>query len=297
GLTSLLERLIGEANVLTFDAAPDVGRVKADPTQLEQIVVNLDVNARDALAKREGGRIDVRLRAVDLGDAHLARHPEARRGPHVLLEVEDEGTGIAPEVLGRIFEPFFTTKPVGEGTGLGLSTAYGNVRQHGGHMTIESVVGRGTTFRVYLPTTSERASGAAEPERAWIEGKGETVFVVDDDDGVRRSTIRLLESAGYMVYSGRNGSEALAFLDAIPGKIHLVLSDVLMHPIDGVTLAERARALRPSIKVLLMSGHIPDALRTRAAALEHVEILMKPFAPEELLVRVHACVAEGAKGD
>jgi two-component system cell cycle sensor histidine kinase/response regulator CckA len=285
GLATLLERLVSREVTLRIDAAPDLWWVKTDPVQFERVLVNLVVNARDAMPG--GGTIDVSLRNVVLEDAYVSQHPDAHTGGHVLLEVADTGAGMSPEVLAHVFEPFFTTKPVGEGTGLGLATVYGIVAQAGGHVTVESTPGQGTRFRVYLPRTSENLteSMAARPARG-ATGR-ETVLLVEDDDAVRRATTHVLESLGYSVIAAAGGVEALALIDKMPLPIAILVTDVIMQGMDGLELAREVRARRPETRVLLISGYAPpDAANAASAQPDRLPLLPKPFSPAQLAQKI-----------
>jgi len=285
GLAVLLERLVTRAITLRIEAAPDLWRVKADPTQFEQVLVNLVVNARDAMP--EGGRIDLVLRNLELDDDYCKAHPDARPGAHVVLEVSDTGAGMTEEVLAHVFEPFFTTKPAGEGTGLGLATVYGIVAQAGGHVSVESEPGKGARFRVYLPRTSE---GLAEPMSA-RPARGSTgrelVLLAEDDEPVRRATTSVLESLGYSVIAVSTGLEALGYVDKLPTPIAILVTDVVMHGMGGVELAREVRRRRPDTRVLLISGYAPpDAALAASTQPERYPLLSKPFTPTQLAQRI-----------
>jgi PAS domain S-box-containing protein len=285
GLAVLLERLVSKEIRLQIKAAPDLWRVKADPTQFEQVLINLVVNARDAMPG--GGTVDVSLRNVELENAYCAQHPDARPGGHVLLEVADTGAGMSPEVLAHVFEPFFTTKPAGEGTGLGLATVYGIVAQAGGHVTVESQEGKGSRFRVYLPRTTD---GLTEPMLA-RPARGaaglETVLLAEDDDAVRKATSQVLESLGYNVIAAQSGTEALALIDKAPVPLAILVTDVVMQGMDGVQLAREVRARRPDTRVLLISGYAPpEAASAAGAQPDRFPLLAKPFTPTQLAQKI-----------
>ncbi len=279
----LLRRLIGEHLELDIRPAAGLRPVLADAGQLEQVLINLCVNARDAMPS--GGRIGLSTRNADLDARFCAANPWAREGQYACLEVADTGTGIAPEHREHIFEPFFTTKGPGRGTGLGLATVYGIVRQHSGLIQVESEAGRGTVISVYLPVTGQRpeAPSAAAGPRA-PQGEGETVLLAEDDEQVRRLAVEVLTRAGYRVRVARDGEEAEArFLEA-PGEVRLAVLDVVMPKRGGREVAERLRRVRPDLPVLFASGYSPEQLPESLAPGQLV--LNKPYRPEELLARV-----------
>jgi len=277
----MLDRTIGEDIELVTDLAPELGRVHADAIQLEQVLLNLAVNARDAMPL--GGTLEVRSRRVDLVEGMAVGAPDLEPGPFVAISVSDNGAGMRPETLARVFEPFFTTKP--EGTGLGLATAYGVVRQSGGHIAAQSRLGQGTTFTVYLPLVAP--ASAAVPELLAVSSESEeplpaaapvaarTVLVVEDEPLGRRVLAQLLERAGYRVLVAGSGEEALA--EAARGAaLDVLLTDVEMAGIPGTELAERLQAIHPQLHVVFMTGHDAGRLRGRPA-------LLKPFSRDALL--------------
>jgi PAS domain S-box-containing protein len=265
----MLRRLIGEDIVLTKDLQPCLNAVRADPTQVQQVLLNLAVNARDAMP--HGGRLSLATR-----DA----------GKYVLLAVTDTGCGMTEEVKAHLFEPFFTTKRPGEGTGLGLPTVYGIVKQSGGHIEVESQPGAGTTFRVYLPRTNE-APAEEKPEATGPAPRGsETVLLAEDEDGVRALVRQVLRAGGYAVLEAQDGAEALG-LAALPvGPIHLLVTDVVMPGLDGRGLAERLAGRHPGLKVLYLSGYTDDEVVRRGVSQEEVHFLQKPFSPAALVRKV-----------
>lgn len=285
-VTAMLRRLIGEDIELVVALDPRLGRVKADRGQLEQVIVNLAVNARDAMP--HGGRLTVETRNVELDDAFVQAHPGAVAGAHVLLRVRDTGAGMDEETRQRVFEPFFTTKPPDQGTGLGLSTVYGIVTQHGGQITVESEPGRGATFTVYLPRIEARAE-APRADAAWgtLPGGEETVLLVEDEEEVRRLVRDILGSLGYEVLAARDGAEALELIQRFPGPIHLLLTDLVMPGMTGREVADELRAARPGSKVLFMSGYAEEAVGPD-------ELLQKPFAPDLLARKVAAALRPSA---
>ncbi len=278
----LLRRLIGEAITLSTTVEPSLPRVMADPGQVEQVVLNLAVNARDAMP--DGGEIRLGVRAVVL-DAEAARALHgAEPGHWVELAVADTGDGMDAETVAHVFEPFFTTKEVGRGSGLGLSTVYGIVRQSGGAITVQSTPGHGSTFRVYLPRHDGDSAARSQDPAPAVARSGVTVLLVEDEPGVRSMVRRALESHGYSVLEAGHGEEALRVVARHTGRIDLLLSDVVMPGMNGRELAEKLTAVRPDLRVLLMSGYTDDTALRRGI---HTSRLMhKPFTPDTLAVRV-----------
>jgi PAS domain S-box-containing protein len=285
-LDKLLRRTLGEDVALTTRLDPGLWRITADPSQMEQVLVNLAVNARDALPA--GGVLVVETANVnvDADSAVLHAGPEPRPGPYVRLSVSDSGTGMTPETIDRAFEPFFTTKPRGEGSGLGLATVYGVVTDTGGHIGVYSEIGLGTTFRIYLPATQASVTerGERDDDRA-ARGRGETVLVTEDEDAVREMAARILGRNGYEVVSARSGEEALALLADETLRVDLLLTDVVMPGMPGTELAERARVLRPGLRTVFMSGYSEELLGRRIQG-PGLWLLEKPFTADALLVRV-----------
>ena len=286
GMSTMVERLIGEDVKVSVVVSPGLGRVKADRGQLEQVVMNLAVNARDAMPK--GGSLTFELQNVELDDAYTATHAEVEPGPYVLLAISDTGTGMDAETQKRIFEPFFTTKEAGKGTGLGLSTVHGIVHQSGGAIDVYSEPGRGTTFKVYLP----RFAGDAAVPRAVsgihpaLAAGSETVLVVEDEAAIRQLTKLILQKAGYTVLLAESPVAAERIAGSHPGPIHLLLTDVVMPGMRGPELAERLLRLRPDLRVLYMSGYTDDAIAHHGFLDAGTEFLQKPFTPNVLLRKV-----------
>ncbi len=301
GMEPMLRRLIGEDVELVVRAAPALGRVRADPAQIEQVVMNLAVNARDAMPG--GGKL-----AIDTSDARIdertasAVGADARPGEYVALTVTDTGCGMDQATLALIFEPFFTTKGVGKGTGLGLSTVYGIVRQSGGFIAVTSEPDAGSCFKVFLPRVEEPVA-AAESARAPGEPRAdarrgtETVLLVEDDELVRTYVKTALEDCGYSVIAARDGDDALRQADRHSGPIHLLLTDVVMPRMSGQALAERMAAARPATKIMFMSAHTDDAVVLRGAVdpapAGRAPFLQKPFTIEQLAARIRE-VLDGA---
>ena len=289
-LDRMLRRIIGEHVLMETSLDPDLPHVRVDPGQMEQVLVNLMVNAKDAMPGGGHLRISTRREVVAARDGVEGLQP----GEHVILEVRDSGHGMAPEVHARIFEPFFTTKPVGKGTGLGLATVYGIVRQTGGAVTVRSEPGEGATFQVYLPAVE--APSAPQPDTAEPDadtaghGAGRVILVVEDEPVVRQLARRVLEREGYTVLDAANAAAALEMADGFAGRIHLLLSDVVMPGMGGPALARELVGRRPETGVLFMSGYAEDEIVDHGVLLPGVDFLPKPFGPRELAQRVLAAV-------
>ena len=279
-IRAMLARLIGEDVTIVLDLGAALAPVKADRGQVEQIVLNLAVNARDAMPK--GGTLTIETANVELDEHYAKTHPAVKPGPYVVLTVTDTGTGMTPEVQARLFEPFFTTKEPGKGTGLGLATVYGIATQSGGSVTVDSEVGSGTSFRVYFPRadTAELVVAAPPPVargRAGIQ----TVLVVEDADGLRELTKRLLERQGYTVLLAANADEALHLFDEHPS-IDLLLTDVVMPGASGPELVKQLVEQRPTLKVIYMSGYTDEAIVHHGVLDPGIVFLHKPFSSESL---------------
>ncbi len=281
----MLEHLVGERISLELSLAPDLKRIRADATQVEQVIMNLVVNARDAMP--DGGRLTIESANVVLDEGFCAAHADARPGPHVVLSVSDTGCGMDEQTVQRAFEPFFTTKAPGRGTGLGLSTVYGIVKQSDGFVTTYSEPRRGTTFRVYLPSVDVPATVPADhPAVAEAPGGHETILVCEDEESVRTLACRILESRGYTVLAAENGTRALKLSAEHSGPIDLLLTDVVMPDMDGDKLAEALRAKRPDVKVLYVSGYTSNVVAHQGILDEGVNFLEKPFGLRSLLENV-----------
>jgi len=283
----MLRRLIGEDIELSTDLSPSLSRVKADPGQIEQVIVNLAVNARDAMPG--GGRITIATADADLSPAYAAAHPEVRPGPHVLLSVADTGQGMSDETQTHLFEPFFTTKEKGKGTGLGLATVYGIVQQSDGHIRVNSAADRGSTFLIYLPrveTPEADAPGRDRPHLPHPSPGTETVLLAEDEEVVRRLAREVLSGNGYKVIEAGNGREALLVAEAYRGEINLLLTDVVMPKMSGRELTERIRRIRPDLRILYMSGYTDDAILRHGVLENGIPFLQKPFTPEGLSRKV-----------
>ena len=283
-LEKMLRRLIGEDINLRTMLAPELGRVKADPTQLEQVIMNLVVNARDAMPK--GGDLTLSTADVELDEAYVRHHPPVQAGSYVMVAVSDSGVGIPPEVQSHIFEPFFTTKEKGKGTGLGLSTVYGIVRQSNGHVWVYSEVGKGTTFKVYLPRSLESAEKKTAPLPMAVLHGTETVLLVEDAEGLRDVAREFLEDSGYTVLSASNGHEALQLAGQHAEGISVLVTDVIMPGMSGEELAKRLVQAKPSLKVIYASGYTADAISHHGVLAEGAILLEKPYTKERLLRKI-----------
>lgn len=274
--SGLLRRLIGEDIELSTRMGHGVWRVLADRGQIEQVVMNLAVNARDAMPS--GGRLSIAIDTVELDATAAGSMPGVRPGPHVRVVANDTGTGMTPEVATRAFEPFYSTKPKGRGTGLGLSTVYGIVTRANGHAAVASTLGEGTRFTIHLPAFEAVTTQISEEAPLEAQGRGETILLVDDEASVLRATSAILRSAGYRVLEAASPSEALL---AATRDFDMLLSDIVLPGITGRELAKRIREQRPSLPVLFISGYVPEG-----RAQPEPDLLAKPYTPEALLARV-----------
>jgi PAS domain S-box-containing protein len=283
-MARMLRRLVGEDVELTLVPAASLGKVRADRGSIEQLVMNLAVNARDAMP--EGGKLTIETANVVLDETHAREHLGAKPGPAVLLGVSDSGTGMDKATQARIFEPFFTTKEQGKGTGLGLSTVFGIVQQSGGTIWVYSEVGVGSTFKVYLPVAdgAAREASATQPP-ATLRGS-ETILLVEDEEQVRAVARGILSRQGYRLVVAQNAGEALLLCEKHPGAIDLLLSDVVMPQMSGPELARRLGALRPGMKILCMSGYTDDAVIRHGALEAGIAFIQKPFTPDTLTRKV-----------
>ena len=281
----MLRRLIGEDVRLDTVLDPSLGRVQADPGQMEQVIMNLAVNARDAMP--QGGRLTIKTRNADLDEKYAQAHPEILPGRYVMLVVSDTGCGMDKATLAQIFEPFFTTKKPGQGTGLGLATVYGIIKQSGGYIYVDSEPGRGSTFRIFLPQVE-----ATVPRRksqlgiSSSPGGNETLLLVEDETAVRSLIRTNLEMKGYKVLEAAEGEEALRLAQQHSGPIHLLITDVVMPLMSGRELAERLGPLRSQMKVLYLSGYTDDTVVRHGLLQGEVEFLQKPFTPGVLTRKV-----------
>jgi signal transduction histidine kinase len=284
GMIKMVQRIVGEDVELVLVPPLSPGRVKVDPTHVEQVVLNLVVNARDAMPT--GGKLTIETTNVDLDEDHAAKHLRVKPGQYVMLAVSDTGIGMSAEVQARIFEPFYTTKEAGKGTGLGLSTVFGIVQQSEGTIWVYSEPGRGTTFKIYLPRVDaavEEPKSSAGPES--LRGT-ETILLVEDEEQVRAVALTILRANGYRVLSAQHPGEALILCERHPGRIDLLLTDVVMPQMSGPELAKRLLLTRPEMKVLCMSGYTDDSVVRHGVIEDGVAYLQKPITPGLLAAKV-----------
>jgi signal transduction histidine kinase/ActR/RegA family two-component response regulator len=284
-IDQMLRRLLGEDVTLLVSTHRELSKIKVDPGQIEHVIMNLVVNARDAMPN--GGRLTIETHNVILDEAYAREHPEVTPGPHVLLAVSDSGIGMDKKTLGRIFEPFFTTKVKGKGTGLGLSMVFGIVTQSRGSIWVYSEPGKGATFKIYFPASFERGVTHSSSDLLVASTRGsETILLVEDDDLVRAVARRVLRREGYRIIEARNATEALAASEEHGGVIHLLLSDVVMPEMSGPRLAEQLTMKRPQLKVLYMSGYTDDAIVHHGVLELGAAFLQKPITVETLSRKV-----------
>lgn len=262
--------------------APDLWPLNGDATQLHQVLLNLCVNARDAMPA--GGGLVVGAENVQVDEHFASMNPGAQLGPHIVMRVSDTGSGISPETMEKIFDPFFTTKEVGKGTGLGLATVVGIVKSHAGFLTVQSEIGIGTSFKVYLPASpDEQAVGKTRDLKPVTGGRGELILVVDDEKPIREALVRTLQSNGYRAYTAEDGTDALALYFQRRNEIDVVITDILMGQMDGVTLVRSLRRLDPKVRVIASSGHMQKETITILTGLGVNTFLDKPYTAEKLL--------------
>ena len=290
GLMKMLRRLLPES--ISIDSIPghNLATISADPTQIEQVIVNLCVNARDAMER--GGQLTIETENILINGRYCEAHPWAKPGRYVLLSVTDTGVGMTAEVRERAFEPFFTTKGAHQGTGLGLSTVYGIVQQHGGMIHVYSEPGDGTTLKVYFPADTRLATDVGDKLEALPPRGQETILLAEDEDSVRRAVVQILERAGYRTIAAANGIEALRILREQNDPVHLALLDVVMPELGGPETWEKIRSLRRGLRVLFTSGYADNRYLTRLPP--DAEVVKKPFRTEELLSRVRKKLDEGS---
>jgi len=285
-MSSMLQRLIGEQVKLDLRLGSDLWAVRADRGQVQQIVINLSINARDAMP--EGGTLTLETANVEWSDVPPGGQAEVPPGAYVMLAVSDTGYGMTPEVMGHLFEPFFTTKGPDRGTGLGLATIYGIVKQTGGSIDVSSEPYQGTTFRIYLPRSDETCEEDDTPNTAVLPRGGETLLVVEDQDEVRRLTVRMLEHLGYRVLSGETPQDALRAGEASDMTVDLVVTDVVMPGTSGRDVVDKLLGRYPEMRALYMSGHSEDAMAGGQAPDAGMALIRKPFTLDELARKVRA---------
>ncbi len=287
----MLQRLIGENIVLTAVLSPRVAPVRVDPGQIQQVVINLAVNSRDAVP--QGGQLFIETSASEWDEGYCRLHPGSKPGPYALLSVTDKGCGMSAEVMARIFDPFFTTKEAGKGTGLGLATVYGIVKQSGGYIEVSSEVGVGSCFRLYLPAVEAEAKPRTAREKAEVApGGSETVLLVEDEENVRRIARLALESYGYTVLAAENGREAMNITDRFGRVIDLVVTDIVMPEMSGPQLVAKIRSRYPTLQTLFISGYANDLADHEAVVRTSAAYLLKPFSPRQLASKVRRILDE-----
>lgn len=285
-MDQLLKRLLSENIEVKLILDPELGRAKADAGQIEQVIMNLAINARDAMP--QGGKLTIQTANVELDEDYARQHTDVLPGLYVMLAVSDTGTGMDPATQARVFEPFFTTKPAGKGTGLGLATAHGIVRQSGGTIWLYSEPGHGATFKIYLPRVQESAEPLPSRTAESAPGRGtETVLLVEDESSLRELTRKFLEEHGYTVLQAENGLKAIEVAERHAGPIHLLLTDVVMPGMTGHKLAQELESSRPQMKVVYMSGYTDEAITNHGILKPGTSFIEKPFTREALLRKVH----------
>ena len=287
-LQKILRRILGEDIELTTFLEEGVGKVRVDPGQMEQAVINLVVNARDAMPR--GGKLTIETANVELDEAYARKHVAVTPGPYVMLSVSDTGVGMPPEVRERVFEPFFTTKGAGKGTGLGLSMVYGIVKQSGGNIWVYSEMGKGTTFKIYLPRVEGPVEERREEALEGIPQGSETVLVVEDEEVVRKLAARLLRKQGYKVLEAPDGGKAFMLCEQYDERIDLILSDVILPGMDGRQVVERLQKIHPEAKALYMSGYTDNVIVHHGMLEQGIHFVQKPFTLESLARKVREVI-------
>ena len=281
----MLQRVLGEDIELRFIPGKNLYAIEADPIQIEQIIMNLAINSRDAMP--QGGKLTIETKNKKLRPEYVRKYPELNPGDYTQIMFSDNGSGMDEEILSHIFEPFFTTKEKGTGTGLGLSTVYGIVRQNGGHITLYSEVGRGTTFEIYLPRVDKPTEDVSSaPNMLVLPRGGETIQVVEDDRTVREMVVEILDQCGYKIFVAQSGEEALKGWKHIAETIDLVITDVVMPKMSGYELAKRLKKKKPGLKIIYMSGYTLNVVSRDENLGEKVNFIQKPFSPEDLAMTV-----------
>src|SRR5215470_12132391 len=296
-MDKMVRRLMSETVEMTTKVEKHLGAVRADPGQIEQVILNLIVNSRDAMP--DGGKLWIETRNVEVTASFSSDQSSIKPGSYMLLSVTDTGVGISPDTLPHIFEPFYTTKESSRGTGLGLSTVYGIVKQSGGHITVTSELGKGTTFKVYLPRVEEAPQGLQKVERVepTTDGGGETILLVEDEPAVRELARTVLSEQGYKVIEAQNSEDAVRLAGRHRSEIHLLLTDVVMPGMSGRDLANHLTALHPYLRVLYMSGYTNNVFEENGTVEEGLSFLQKPFTPQALTQRVRETLGRRVVAD
>jgi CheY-like chemotaxis protein len=290
-LDSMLHRILGEDIEMVTILPEGIRKVKADPGQIEQVIVNLAVNSRDAMPS--GGKLIIETTNVELDEEYARKHIAVKPGSYVMLSVSDTGVGMTPEVKERVFEPFFSTKEIGKGSGLGLSTVYGIVKQSGGNIWVYSEPGKGTTFKIYLPQVDEPLTELKEIVSKEVPRGHETILIVEDEETVRKLAVRILKGLGYTILEAPEGGGALIQCEDFKKPIHLILTDVVMPGMSGRKLVERLKEIHPEIKALYMSGYTDNAILHHGVLEKGTHFIQKPFTLEDLARKVRE-VLDGA---
>jgi CheY-like chemotaxis protein len=289
GMEKMLRRLLGEDVDLIATCTSSRGKIIVDPSQMEQVIMNLAINARDAMPR--GGKLLIETSDVMLDPAYALAHDGMKPGPHTVLTITDTGTGMDPATVARVFEPFFTTKPVGQGTGLGLATVFGIVQQSGGTIHVHSEQGVGTTFKLHFPAASnavDQACSLPPAEASTLLRGTETILLVEDDESVRVLVRTILRKYGYDILEAQSGGDAFLLCEQHEGTIHLLLTDVVMPRMSGRQLAERLIRIRPKLEVLYMSGHMDDEVMRHGILQSTIAFIQKPITPETLARKVRS---------
>jgi CheY-like chemotaxis protein len=295
-MLGMLRRLIGENFNLAWLPGRNLGAVKMDPSQIDQILVNLCVNARDAIG--DTGKITIETGSVDLDEQYCVEHVGFLPGDYVLLAVSDDGCGIEPEALPYLFEPFFTSKEVGKGTGLGLATVYGIVKQNKGFITVDSEQGQGATFRIYLPRhTADPTQATKTDEEESISRGHETILLVEDEPMILEMTVAMLERLGYTVLPAGTPDEAIRLAQEHASEIHLLLTDVVMPDMNGRDLAKNLLILYPNLRRLFMSGYTANIIAHHGVLDEGVHFIQKPFSMKKLAAKVREALGTGGAAE
>jgi len=291
-LLKMLNRLIGEDIAVTTDLEPDLWMVRADEGNIEQVIMNLVVNAKDAMSMTNGGKLTIKTENVTLNEEHCRGIPEAWPGKFVCLSVADTGVGMDEETIQHIFEPFFSTKDAGKGTGLGLSVVYGIVQQHGGWINVHSDPRQGSTFNVYLPAFSVKPEDETKETTSLqeLQGSGERILVVEDEEGIRELATKMLSENGYIVFEAANAKEALDIFERENGELHLVFSDVVLPDKNGIELVDQLLLLKPELRILLSSGYTNEKLQWPVIRGRDFRFLQKPYALVSLLQAIREVI-------